>query len=248
MTVYLNHDDIEEFMAATYVLLHGGWAGAWQWEVPAELLRKRGHRVFTPTFSGLGEKSPLADPSIGISTHVSDIRNFMEEHRIDRCILVGFSYAGMVATAASEFLRPHIDLLIFLDAFVPRPGESLFHIFGEKISKSLLSSAEAFGKGWLLPFFDSYDSRLTDQPVKTGLETVDYDTEVFSSIPKLYIECTEKDPQWVFTPVLKRIARERRKEGWDVRELDSDHFPMHSTPESLAALIDSLAGGEAALS
>ncbi|MDB4865931.1 MAG: alpha/beta hydrolase family protein [Cohnella sp.] len=40
---------------ATIVIVHGGWDGGWFWKRPAHELLKRGHEVYTPTLTGLGE-------------------------------------------------------------------------------------------------------------------------------------------------------------------------------------------------
>ncbi|MGH9958483.1 MAG: alpha/beta fold hydrolase [Pyrinomonadaceae bacterium] len=62
---------------ATFVLVHGAWAGAWAWAVMriADRLTAKGHRVYAPTLSGLGERSHLAACSINLTTHVNDIVN-----------------------------------------------------------------------------------------------------------------------------------------------------------------------------
>jgi hypothetical protein len=49
---------------ATYVLLHGSWAGGWMWREVADLLQQAGHQAFTPTLTGLGERIHLASPDI----------------------------------------------------------------------------------------------------------------------------------------------------------------------------------------
>src|SRR5262245_32170527 len=41
--------------ATAFVLVHGGWRGGWAWRRVSDLLEKKGHKVFTPTMTGLGE-------------------------------------------------------------------------------------------------------------------------------------------------------------------------------------------------
>ena len=48
--------------AKTFVLVHGAWHGGWCWRRVSDLLEKKGHKVFTPTMTGLGERSHLIDP------------------------------------------------------------------------------------------------------------------------------------------------------------------------------------------
>ena len=63
---------------ATYVIVPGGWAGAYQWQGVAALLRARGRTVFTPTLTGLGERVHLAHPGVDLDLHVLDILNVLK--------------------------------------------------------------------------------------------------------------------------------------------------------------------------
>jgi hypothetical protein len=49
---------------ATFVLVHGAFHGGWCWRDVAASLRATGHAVFTPTLTGLGERSHLAAPAV----------------------------------------------------------------------------------------------------------------------------------------------------------------------------------------
>lgn len=225
---------------ATFILIHGGWAGTWQWEQVVPLLRNKNHTVYVPGLTGLGEKQHLASPDVDVTSHINDAAAVMENNDVTDGVLVGFSYGGMVATGVADRMRNRIRTLIYLDAFFPLPGQSLFDIFGEKVSKSLLAVTDTFGKGWLLPFFDTYDSRLTDQPKRTGTEKLYYPADMFRFFRTVYIECTAKPESWTFTSILKGIAEGRRRAGWDVREFPSGHFPMNSHPEALAGLLEAV--------
>ncbi len=57
---------------STFVIVHGGFGGGWEWTPVAQRLRGRGHVVFTPTLTGMGERSHLG-PDIGLATHVEDV-------------------------------------------------------------------------------------------------------------------------------------------------------------------------------
>ena len=58
--------------AKIFLLVHGAWHGGWCWRRVSDLLEKRGHKVFTPTLTGLGDRSHLARPDTGLATHVED--------------------------------------------------------------------------------------------------------------------------------------------------------------------------------
>src|SRR5467141_778863 len=88
--------------AKTYVLVHGAWHGGWCWRRVSDLLEKRGHKVFTPTLTGLGERSHLLNGGIGLATHVTDIVNVVKWEDLNDVVLVGHSYAGFVISGVAE--------------------------------------------------------------------------------------------------------------------------------------------------
>ena len=58
---------------ATYLICHGAWSGGWSWRKIRALLRQAGHAVFTPTYTGLGERAHLAHPMVDLETHIQDV-------------------------------------------------------------------------------------------------------------------------------------------------------------------------------
>jgi hypothetical protein len=55
---------------STFVLVHGAWHGSWCCKRVAQLLRKLGHEVYTPSLTGLGERAHLMSrPLISIRTY-----------------------------------------------------------------------------------------------------------------------------------------------------------------------------------
>jgi pimeloyl-ACP methyl ester carboxylesterase len=110
---------------ANFVLVHGAWIGGWCWRPNAQALRKAGHEVFTPTLTGLGERSHLMNPSINLDTHIADIVNVIKHEELSDVVLVGHSYGGMVVTGVADALAEKIRSLVYLDAFVPESGQAL---------------------------------------------------------------------------------------------------------------------------
>src|SRR5438309_8364490 len=87
---------------ATFVLIHGGWGGGWEWREVERLLRTHGHEVTRPTLTGLGERVHLASSVVTLDTHVEDVvRHFEFEGLVD-AVLCGHSYGGMVVTGVAE--------------------------------------------------------------------------------------------------------------------------------------------------
>src|SRR5262249_62119168 len=80
----------------TYVLVHGAWHGAWCWRRVTRLLNAQGHDVFTPTLTGVGERTHLLTPAIDVDTHITDVVNVLKWERLEKIVLVGHSYGGIV--------------------------------------------------------------------------------------------------------------------------------------------------------
>ena len=132
----------------TFVLVHGGWHGAWCWEQVNSRLREAGHAVYTPTLAGLGELSHLLDPSIGLDTHVQDVVDVLDREDLRDVVLVGHSYGGMVISGAGELAAGRLARLDFLDAFVPEGGQSLLDLLSPERRDFYLRAAKEHGEGW----------------------------------------------------------------------------------------------------
>ena len=111
--------------ARTFVLVHGAWHGGWCWRHVADLLTKAGHQVFTPTLTGLGERSHLIDASVNLSTHITDIVNVLKWERLNNVVLCGHSYGGFVISGVAEEMQDAIASMVFVDAFVPQNGDTV---------------------------------------------------------------------------------------------------------------------------
>ena len=107
---------------ADIVLIHGAYHGGWCWRDVAETLRREGHRVFTPSLTGLGDRHHLVDPDVNLDTHIADIRNLIEAEELHDVVLVGHSYGGAVITEAGDL--PNVAGLVYIAAFAPDAGES----------------------------------------------------------------------------------------------------------------------------
>ena len=109
----------------TYVLVHGAWHGAWCWRRVTRMLTAHDHEVFTPTLTGVGERSHLLTPEIDLDTHITDVVNVMKWERLDQIVLVGHSYGGLVVSGVAEQRKDAIAAIVLLDAFYPDNGQSL---------------------------------------------------------------------------------------------------------------------------
>ncbi len=90
------------------------------------LLTAAGHRVFTPTLTGVGERSHLLSRDVGLDTHVADVANLMKWEDLRDIVLVGHSYGGAVVRHVADQMPERIRSLVYLAAFLPENGKSLF--------------------------------------------------------------------------------------------------------------------------
>lgn len=130
---------------STFVLLHGGWHGGWCWRKVAQRLRDTGHAVFTPTFTGMGEREHLWTPEVGLSTHVQDVLNVIRFEQLNQIILVGHSYGGTIMTLVADRIAPAIDALVYVDAIIPEDGVRGWDGFPEQRKVDMLSGAKTLG-------------------------------------------------------------------------------------------------------
>ncbi|HWA79616.1 MAG TPA: alpha/beta fold hydrolase, partial [Acetobacteraceae bacterium] len=86
----------------TFVLLHGAFHGGWCWVRVAEALRAEGHRVFTPTQTGLGERRHLLSSAITLETFINDLINLFTFEDLSDTVLVGHSFAGSVIAGMAD--------------------------------------------------------------------------------------------------------------------------------------------------
>src|SRR5215470_8251164 len=136
---------------ADFVLVHGGWIGAWCWSRVTPLLLQAGHRVFTPTLTGLGERAHLLTREVGLSTHIQDVVAVIESEELQRIVLVGQSYAGVVITGVADRMPERLSHLVYLDAFVPGNGQSIADLVGPQMMASLQEAGKSAGEGWRVP-------------------------------------------------------------------------------------------------
>ena len=108
----------------TFVLVHGAWGGAHGFRHVRKLLQAAGHEVTTPSLTGIGERVHLTHPLVNLSTHVRDVVNHVLYEDLRKIVLLGFSYGGCVVTGALEHIADRVRHLVFLDAFVPKHGDT----------------------------------------------------------------------------------------------------------------------------
>lgn len=219
----------------TFVLVHGAWHGGWCWTPVANELRSRGHRVFQPTLTGLGERLHLASESIDLDTHVTDITNVIHYENLTDIVLVGHSYAGFVITGVANRIRERIRKLVFLDAFLPDPGDSFESVTGLDLKlyareggvAPLLSAMELGIRDHALASFVEY--RLCPHPVGSMKQAIEFDPGKLEMLDALYIRTSF---------LFEQEERKALRRGYHaVAEASLGHDAMLTWPSRVADLI-----------
>ena len=129
-------------LAYTFVLVHGAWHGGWCWQRVADRLRSGGHAVFTPTLTGLGERSHLLRTGIDLKTHIADVVNVMKWEELTDVVLCGHSYGGFVISGVAEQMTSAIRSIVFLDAFMPGDGETVRDLTGPAVQEGIRTALQ----------------------------------------------------------------------------------------------------------
>lgn len=220
-------------MNSRWLLIHGGWGGSWQWQPLLEKLEKSGSTIFAPDLPGMGNTTGT---DIDLSHFISCCSDYINED--ERPVnMVCFSFGGMTATALAGIHKEKIKNLIYIDAFVPQPGQAFSHIAGDKITGQIKTYCEVMSEGDMIPPFLQDDDRYRPHPLNTLFTEVHYQEGHLEELNPLYIECTDKNPRWTFTPLLEEMASSIKERGWDLAKIHSDHMPMYSHTEELFQIL-----------
>jgi len=207
----------------------------------ADRLTAKGHRVFAPTLTGLGERSHLLNDKIDLTTHISDIVNEIKWKDLDQIVLVGHSYGGMVITGVAEQLVSRIASIVYLDAFLPGDGQSVTDVVNAVapgMMPVLTSPAVAPPPVAFLNVNEKdsawVGSKVTAQPVATLTEKLRV-SGAFLRVPRKSFVGVTKGEQPFFKAVANRYATDP---AWQVHELDCGDDMMIDKPDELIAILE----------
>ncbi len=204
------------------------------------LMNAAGHRLLTPSYTGLGERAHLATPAIDLETHIADILNVIKYEDLRDIILLGHSYGGMVATGVADRARDRIGQLIYLDAFVPRNGQSLFDL-NEPGRQPMRDRAKS-GDGWRVPpnptppdtpqaDLDWLSERRVDMPIKCFEQGLKLSWS--RDAAQLHLRHADHARRYLWAV----RARAKSEPGWRYHEIDASHSPNVTAPEALMGIL-----------
>lgn len=232
---------------ANFVLVHGAWHGGWCWRRVVDALHARGHRAHAVTLTGLGERAHLLSSLITLETHIEDVANAIEAEEFGDVVLAVHSYAGMIGTAIADRMPQRLKHLVYVDAVVPRPGESWSSTHASATREARLAAAQASPE-FALPAPDPavfglaaedhewVRRRQTPHPGHTYQAALDFDPKRVAGVPRTFVDCI-KPRLGTIDSIRPRV---RDAGFWDgawaggagmrIVELQTGHDPMVSAP------------------
>ncbi len=200
--------------------------------------------VYTPTLTGLGERSHLLSPRIDLDLHITDVVAVLHYEDLHDVVLVGHSYGGMVITGVADRAADRVGRIVYLDAANPVNGQSLLDVAGPMIEATrpagqvvdgvelvLLPSPEAglfYGVtdpddvAWMADRLTGHPWRCFEQPLQLTNEAALW------AIPQYHIVCSSTLP--TRDPELMEKARAAGR----LWEIDTGHDLMITEPEAVA--------------
>jgi pimeloyl-ACP methyl ester carboxylesterase len=230
-------------MTHTFMLVHGAWHGGWCWRRVADRLRREGHAVFTPTLTGLGERSHLLSTAIDLHTHIADVVNVIKWEDLNDVVLCGHSYGGFVISGVAEEMAALIRSMVFLDAFLPENGDTILKLTGSAVQDAIRAAtqrgelgvpprpAEAFGvneadRQWV-------DSLCVPQPIGTFTSPIALGGARERIARKTYIRA-----KGYHNPSFDRaFAAVQSDPSWQCYQMPCGHDVMIDMPDRLSALL-----------
>jgi pimeloyl-ACP methyl ester carboxylesterase len=239
---------------ANFVLVHGAWHGGWCWRHVVQSLAAAGHRAHAITLTGLGERAHLLSPAITLETHICDVVKAMETEEMDEVVLAVHSYAGMIGTAVADRHADRLKHLVYVDAVVPKPGESWSSTHASATREARLAAA-AGSADFSIPAPDPavygltgdnhewVRRRQTPHPGHTYQAGLEFDPKRVAAVARTFVSCTQPALATIDT-VRSRVADPafwggawRAGGGMRVLELKTGHDPMVSAHGDLTRIL-----------
>jgi pimeloyl-ACP methyl ester carboxylesterase len=213
------------------VFAPGSYHGGWYFDAVAADLRALGHRVFTPTLSGL-PGGPASEAAINLDTHVDDLLAVFAEEEVRDAVLIGHSYGGLVITGVAARGSVSLSRMIYLDAMLPPSGQRFWDVIPEGLREAILGASADGVMTAPPPDLTSIDERVAPHPIATYLQPIHYDDAMLPA-RKTYV-WAEGNPGSPFKAMHDRVAA---LPGWEVVTVPHGHDLMREAPGHMTELI-----------
>jgi pimeloyl-ACP methyl ester carboxylesterase len=215
---------LEGFEMATYVFIHGGGGGAWDWHLVAAELTTRGHDVVAMDL-------PTDDASAGLSEYADTVLEAVGD-RTD-LVVVGHSFGAFTATLVCS--RVPVDLLVLVAGMVPLPGERPGEWWANTGHEQARQEQGGEGEA-IATYMHDVPPDLAAEALKRARDSVEtpllepWPLVAWPDVPTRYLLC--RDDRYFPAEWMRQVVRERL--GITPEEMDSGHAPMLSRPKELA--------------
>lgn len=217
----------------TYVLIPGMCHGAWCFDDLAAALRAEGHRVLPLTLTGVAERAHLMPGGVNLDTHITDVLAAIDADVAgdDQLILVGHSYGGMVIAGVADRIPQRVDSLVFLDAVVPRDGESCWDLVNEEERQWYVGVDDT---GFGVPPMPFFDVRATAHPLASVLQPLRLQGDLNRFRQRHFVYALNWPGESPLRPSYDRV---RNDPAWATHELDGSHNLMRDNPDDLLRIL-----------
>ncbi len=212
---------------ATFILIAGGWQGGWVYQKVADILVANGHKALPITLSGLGDNPA---PTANLETHIREVVDVVKAHR-DDLVLVGQSYGGMVVSGVADADPSPIRALVYVDAYVPDAGDSVWSLTTPRFRDVFVAGAKADGLTCAPPA--NLDPRCRPHPMGTFLQSINLSGRWREVPRKVFIGAFG----WEGSPFLDLHRRLSGEPDWSTVALDCGHNVARLNPEALTEIL-----------
>lgn len=232
-----------------YVLAHGSWHGGWCWNEVAQALRAQGHRVFTPSYTGMGDRAHLINKQITIDTFIEDLVQVIQTEELEDVILVGHSFGGIPITGVADRIPEKIAHLVYFDSIVLENGQTAFSNYPKADADARIAAAtkatdglavpvpsplpDAWGLTAGTPEYDWVVRRLTPHPLSSYTTELTLKNPIGNGRPKTYINCTE--PPLAVLADSRALVKSQKDWGWV--DLAAPHEAHITHPQALTKIL-----------
>jgi pimeloyl-ACP methyl ester carboxylesterase len=220
----------------TFVLVHGATAGGWEWKSTGKFLTDDGHTVYRATLTGLGEREHLNSPDIDLQTHINDVVNLILYEDLHDVVLTGHSYGGMVVTGVMDRIPERIRHVVFLDAAVPRDGQSIWDLFGGQGMDPDRFKDGFMQVPWVKPGTPPPHS--VKQSIKCFNQPVSYKNPAALALPVTYVAFIPRDKSAEERAKTDKSWQNAVARGWTIRTFPGGHVAQQEDPRGVATLIE----------
>lgn len=237
-----------------YVLAHGSWHGGWCWQPVAQRLRAAGHEVYTPSFTGMGDRAHLLSRDITLDTFIDDVVAVIETEELQNVILVGHSFAGVPITGVADRIPERIAHLVYFDSVLLESGKDSFSNYPADEAEARIAAAGKATDGLAVPVPEPLPPvwgiepdtpqhawavrRLSPHPLGSYTTPLKLKNAIGNGLPATYIHCTRPSH-----PILENSrALVKAQKDWTWVEIEAPHEAHITHPDLLTEVLLKIPG------